>query len=132
MLPKFVLRILIPLSWAVIIAYLSLMPQRSLPHPHWFNFENSDKLVHLAMYAKLAAVMYRAALIRTTVSIRSLLLIVMICGVFGLFIEVMQERFTSDRTFDWIDALFNVIGAGVSAGVCKLLPNKIFLSHYKI
>lgn len=42
-----------------------------------------------------------------------LFLLFLWCSLYGLFMEFGQEIFTNHRTFDWMDALGNTLGAGV-------------------
>ncbi len=85
-----------------------------------FNIPHGDKIVHFVFYFVAAALGFlffheqkgTGALFRNV-----LMLIVVFLMFFGIIIEVVQERFTMNRSGDVFDALANSMGAisGVSA-----------------
>jgi VanZ family protein len=85
-----------------------------------FNIPYGDKIVHLVFYfvaGILGFLFFHEHKETRTLFKKVLMLIVVFLVVFGIIIEVVQERFTMNRSGDVFDALANSIGAigGVTA-----------------
>lgn len=95
----------ITLFCLIAIAFLSLIPQKHLPNPH-FSFE--DLVVHVIMYAGLALclslTLYTNKKSRTT--IRAFIFIVF----FGISMELFQKYLPVNRFFSWNDIVANSCG----------------------
>jgi VanZ family protein len=97
--------------WAAFIFYLCMVPARTLPK---INIPNIDKMVHFTFYLVLTALMFwgwKKQEAFTWLHRHSLLKIFVIACAYGLSIEVMQELFTADRHFEWLDEAANASGS---------------------
>lgn len=90
------------LAWlgVAMVLYLSLVPQQ-FPEP--LQFWNSDKLVHMAMYASLMGCFSRAY------GRHHWLLIAGALAVFGLSVELLQSL-TPTRQASALDECANILG----------------------
>ena len=101
--------------WAAFILYLCMMPSRHLPH---IGIPNFDKIVHFTFYFTFAVLtnwgwakqqsfgaLHKSAVLK----------IFVIACAYGLTIEVLQETFTTDRHFEWLDEAANSCGAAIGS-----------------
>jgi VanZ family protein len=99
--------------WAAFILWLCLMPASHLPKVKIPNF---DKIVHFSFYFTLSTLMvYGWSRQQSIPWLRkhSIIKIIIIASAYGLSIEIMQELFTNDRHFEWLDEAANATGAVV-------------------
>lgn len=99
--------------WAAFILYLCMMPAHHLPH---VTIPNFDKIVHFTFYFVLAVLMGWGWLRQQQFSVlhkQPWIKIFLIACAYGLLIEVLQETFTTDRHFEWLDELADATGAVV-------------------
>ncbi|GHV25259.1 membrane protein [Bacteroidia bacterium] len=83
---------------------------------------NFDKLVHFVMFLAVSGVVFfeNTAHLKLKTSERRLFFGSLIFPiVFSGLIEIMQEYLTAYRTGDWMDFLFDSIGAVVGWGICR-------------
>jgi len=93
--------------YLAVIALLSLLPARSLPHVPLFS--GADKLVHICMYlglSFLACWIYNIGHQRIWF-IYSLLLAVFM---YGALMEILQHVIRAGRSFDFMDMIANLVG----------------------
>ncbi|GHS99306.1 membrane protein [Bacteroidia bacterium] len=117
----------ITISLSALILVLCFMNTAELPEAPMTNF---DKLVHLLMFMGLSGVVFfdntnylRKPVSRQRIFWSSFLFPVLFSG----FIEIMQEYFTTNRTGDWMDFLFDSIGATIGLIVCLLINRRLVL-----
>lgn len=105
MLKKNVFSILI----ALIILYLSLSNPHTFDKVPIVKIPHIDKIVHFLMYFGLMSVIIfeNRKLIKNA---RQLFLISLIPLFYGILMEVLQSVFTTMRTGDIFDVVFNTIG----------------------
>jgi len=117
LLKKYCLTILVLL----IIFVLCFMKTTSLPAVQVRNF---DKAVHLLMFLCLSGVIFfdntrylRFSITKTRMFLGTFLFPVALGGL----IEIMQADFTTYRTGDWFDFLFDGVGAVIGWGIAMLI-----------
>jgi VanZ family protein len=100
------------------------MDTKPLPPAPMTNF---DKLVHLIMFLGLSGTVFfdNTSYLRKHINSRriflgSFLFPTLLSGA----IEIMQEYFTTTRTGDWMDFLFDGIGAFLGIGICYLINRR--------
>ena len=101
------------LIWAAIILWLCLMHASSLPK---ITIPNFDKVVHFTLYFVLTSLMvYGWNKQHSFIWLRKnyIIKIILSASAYGLSIEIMQELFTTDRHFEWLDEAANATGAMV-------------------
>lgn len=95
-------------STTLIILYLSLIPNLKLAT---IDLIPTDKLYHFIAYAFLSTTWFSYALFVKNKEQNTLFNgIAIALIVFGIVVEVLQENFTDNRTFDWWDILSNSAG----------------------
>lgn len=94
---------------AAVIAYLSLMPVTESPTPHMW-----DKLGHFAAYAGLAAPLTLAMHPRRWLAAAA------VATVYGIGLEVAQALGDAGREASVLDAVANLLGALLGAGLIRV------------
>ncbi|MEM6723166.1 MAG: VanZ family protein [Bacteroidota bacterium] len=112
--------------WAAIIFGLSVMPGSSLPKFTLMDFLQPDKVGHLVVYAVLVALLlwgYRKRDGQWPVKKQRL----QIWGysiLYGIAIECIQQ-FLTDRHFDVLDIIANIIGCSLGLTIVYFINRKI-------
>jgi VanZ family protein len=99
---------------ALLLLYLSLANSEKFEEIHLIKIPNLDKLVHFGMYFVLMTVI----IIEHRKNIRNsfyLMLLALIPLSYGILMEILQLKLTSNRSADFYDALADA--AGVMASV---------------
>lgn len=122
------------LLYTCLILYLSLINLADTPIK---DLGLSDKIMHAAAYFGLGLVwiIFVTFNYREKFLFRGISIVVLAATVFGIFIEVLQDRLTSYRQMDYHDVLANtagVIAAGLLAWLIKdsLIKVKARLIHF--
>jgi VanZ family protein len=113
---------------AIIILVLSLTGQSTFNKLNIPPIPYLDKLVHASMYfALMSALIFENRKILK--GPKNYFILATIPLIFGAAIEMMQTLFTSDRTGDILDILFNLTGIILSVGLWLLIKRlKVFRS----
>ncbi len=109
----------------VVILILCFMNTKSLPTVEMTDF---DKLAHFLMFGALGGTVFfeKSGYFKTKISNTKLFLLSFLFPtLFSGLIEIMQEYFTSNRTGDWRDFLFDGIGAFTAYVICFLINRKL-------
>ncbi|MDR3218990.1 MAG: VanZ family protein [Dysgonamonadaceae bacterium] len=115
------------ISIALIIAILVLCFINVAPLPA-APISNFDKFVHLVMFLALSGAIFfdNTAYLKIQISIRQLFLASFLFPtLFSGAIELGQEYFTTTRSGDWWDFLFDGIGAFIGILVCLLINRRL-------
>jgi VanZ family protein len=97
--------------WAAFIFVICMMPHRHIPH---IVFPYLDKIVHTGVYFVLACLFYFGWLWQSSfqsLRIGTFIKVLIVCAVYGLLIEIMQGLLTTDRSFEMLDELADIVGA---------------------
>jgi len=124
--PFTVLLKLVTLAWAAMVFVLSVIKVptvNSIPTPHL------DKIVHFLMYGVLTLLALYAFGVYTQKQAKRRLLIVFGLVLFGFFIEIVQKKFFSYRSFEISDILANLTGIFVSLLMYALIHLKEHQKH---
>lgn len=106
------------LAWAGLIGILSLLPGDALPPLP--PFSGADKLAHAGLYLALGFLL--AWSLRSPSSL-ALIGIVLLIGLYGYGLELGQ-LYVPGRSYDLLDALANVAGAGLGAGAGEIRSHR--------
>ena len=104
------------------IAYLSLMKMPKID----IGVSNIDKMYHLIAYFTLSMCWLLAFYKKPSLKY----IIISICIVFGIIIEVLQQKLTLYRTGDYKDAIANTIGILLGLLIFNLFFKKIKVNSY--
>jgi len=102
-------------GWLLFISYSSLASFSDIDTESWdFDIPYGDKIAHFIFYATAAflGVFFLWEQGQWSVKLRkALVLMLFLTIVFGIIIEVFQDRYTIDREGDVFDALANSMGS---------------------
>jgi VanZ family protein len=101
-----------------VILVLCLMNTEELPGAPMSNF---DKLVHLIMFLTISGVFFfdRTQHLKLKITQQQLLFSALLFPIlFGGIIEILQEYCTLTRSGDWMDWVFDSVGAVVGWVIC--------------
>jgi VanZ family protein len=101
---------LVALLWTGIVAFFCLIKSSTIP---LINIPFFDKFVHAFFHFVFAIVwfFYFKTINRANALVKSIVSSVLLSFVFGVFIEIMQQNYTTTRHADILDVVFNVIGS---------------------
>jgi VanZ family protein len=104
---------------AIVIMYLSLSGTEKLEPSFFSRIPHFDKIAHLLMYFGFMSVIIfeNRKTLKTT---GKLLLAAILPFLFGLLMEILQFYITLNRSGDFCDALFNLLGILLSLFIYKL------------
>ena len=104
------------LLWASLITYLSLMPANKLPDNDLFHLLFIDKWIHLFLYF-IFSLLLLAAWKQNQPFILKAATVTLFCIAFGFTIEMLQDKLTTTRHFEWLDLVADSVGALVYVGI---------------
>jgi len=114
--------------WLIASIILLTLPPSDFPHSSFFSLPYLDKYIHLAMFFLLTVLFSYpfSKLLAKTETIISTFNTVTACVIlYGIIIEFVQKFFTSGRTFDLSDILFDALGSFLGLLVMRHLQIKI-------
>ena len=123
-----------PLSWALIIIVLSVMPTDEIDSHMWSVVPHEDKIMHFIFYGIFSFLLIRAFLIyfKKSKSVWLFALVTfLIIFFFGITLEIIQARFTSYRQGDLMDMVFNLGGCIFAILLVLIFPYFRFSSEAK-
>lgn len=91
--------------WTILITFLSLKSLNNTPDV-LVNIPNKDKIIHFMFYFVFVILWYMVF-----PSSKNLIKISIIAILYGIIIEVIQDKCTETRTADLFDVLANTLGA---------------------
>ncbi len=94
---------------ALVILYLSLTNASTFDKVGDFGIKHIDKVVHICMYFGLMIMLLFENRL-TLKNNRSMILIGIFPLAYGILMELLQTWFTTTRTGDIVDALFDLVG----------------------
>lgn len=94
--------------WTIIIFYFCLEEAPKVPK---ITFQYKDKVVHFIFYFTFVLLWTKSLKYKP---LKHVLMVLFLGIIMGITIELLQENFTLNRTFDWFDILANTIGAVAS------------------
>ncbi len=96
------------IGWFLLMTILFFIPGSSIPKQNWLTFIQFDKIVHIGLFAVLLF-LWRSAFPLTGRYYNAWLII--IAGIYGLLIEVLQGSLVPNRDFDLYDLVADIAGS---------------------
>ena len=109
----------------LVILYLCFMNTDSLPSVGVVNF---DKFVHFVMFLSVSGVIFfeNTSYLKNKTSLRTIIIFSFIFPtVYSGLIEIGQEHLAPTRVGDWMDFLFDGIGAFLGLIICMLINKRL-------
>jgi VanZ family protein len=103
-------KLLLAIGALIFFTILFCLPGSAFPKEDWFSKIWFDKWVHIGIFLVLLFVWFRALQIK---SLQAYILIVIIALAYGFTIEIIQDRFIPNRSFDMGDLIADAIGSVV-------------------
>jgi len=120
-LRKYFFRIAL-VSWMVFVTFSSLFSFSNVSTPS-FTFPHIDKVVHFTFYfvAVVLGVLAIRENFKTPITlVKAISIMIIVAIVYGIFMEVLQSVYTSDRQGDVLDGLANSLGAITGGVILKI------------
>ena len=95
-------------GWLMLITLLLCIPGTKLPKVQWHDKIFLDKWIHFFLFLVLVFLWCRTYTIKTT---KKFLLVTVLCIVYGIAMELVQQYFIPFRSFDLRDMMANSLGA---------------------
>lgn len=120
-MPLFLKNYLPALVWAFLIFILSMMPGKYVAPANIWDLANFDKLGHMFVFLVLMLLSLRglSEQIHSAPSLRFILIIFLICSAYGFLLEVLQGTLSTDRQFDIVDSVANMLGCLLGGALFK-------------
>ncbi len=98
--------------WLLAILVLSVLPGKTIPKVGFGFFDQTDKVAHLFVYAVLSFLLgYEVYKRYRSITTYQLVAILVICMIYGVALELLQQWYLSDRFFEIADIIANIIGS---------------------
>ena len=100
-------RIVIALLYLVFISILFCLPGSALPKNNWLSKIHFDKLVHIGFFLVLVVSWLWALKLFK----KGIVVLLISAAVYGLLVELVQDRLIANRSFDLGDLVADMAGA---------------------
>jgi VanZ family protein len=111
----------VALLWLSLISYLFFLPGSALPKDDLFDDIQFDKWVHIGFFTILTSLWSWALWLNKR---GSFVLLFMVTVVYGLLVEIGQDRLVINRSFDGYDLIADSVGSvlGILVYTKKINP----------
>ncbi len=115
--------LLIGLFYTFFITIAFLLPASELPKERLLN----DKFIHVIIHIVLSFLwlLYYYNYNKRSITLKNLLNILLLCFIYGIIIEFIQQLFLTSRQADIFDVLANTTGSLIGALVFWNVKNRI-------
>lgn len=100
-------RFFLAVAALIFFSFLFCLPGSAIPKDDWLDKIWADKWVHIAIFISLIFLWSNALEINST---KGFFLLVFVAVLYGLGVEIVQDQFISNRSFDLGDLLADFIG----------------------
>jgi VanZ family protein len=125
LLKKYLGNVYIPLLWTLVIGILLSLPGSVLPSESSFSIPQFDKFVHIGLFGGFVFLWNLFLSTRYTHLSKKLLrlffYVFVLANIYGIGMEFVQKYFIPLRDFDEADIIADMIGAGLSYGICNMV-----------
>lgn len=114
---------LVPIIWAIVIAFASLMSPSNMPK---VGFSFFDKIAHFGVYFILVITLIWAFLKKNTkkaISSTTLFIIIASTVMYGVLMEILQYTISTGRNFEIPDIIANIVGCLFGVFLYKPIQN---------
>ena len=101
---------LLAIGWNIVILFFCLINLSDFNEVRKVNIPNIDKIVHFVFYTVSSYLWLRALLEARSSKKGTVIAVASGLILFGLTVEYLQDAFTAQRSFEWLDVLSNTLG----------------------
>lgn len=101
--------VLLALVWGLFILISCALPGNYFPSNNWLSLLSIDKFIHVLMFLILNSLIF-IALIKHNKNQSLFFIFLLVCIIYGAFIEWMQGSIFINRSADWKDVVANSVG----------------------
>jgi len=111
------------LFYTIFITIIFLLPAKELPEINVVN----DKFIHIVIHIILSLIwiLYVFLYHINSFSLKKLLVVLLVCLVYGIIIEIMQQLLVDSRQADIEDIFANILGTLIGALIFWNVKNRI-------
>ena len=103
-------KVLLAVSWFILVTVLLCIPGKKLPTIHWFGNLQLDKAVHMVLFFMLTMFICNTFYIYNRTQ-QYFWGIAFCCSLYGIGMEFIQENLIANRSFDVGDIVADVVGS---------------------
>jgi predicted PurR-regulated permease PerM len=115
--------LIIAICYSLILAIFSLVNIDSLPK---LGSDHNDKMFHVLAYGLLLLLWYLT--FHITKIMKPVVIAAILSIIYGIVLEVLQDKLTIARNFDMLDIVANSIGVTIMAGFI-IIKNKTIVKN---
>src|SRR6188508_241274 len=101
-------KLLLPIAALIFFTILFCLPGSAFPKDDWLSKISFDKWVHIGIFSVLLFLWCRALIVKSR---RTYIVLILIAVLYGFLIEVIQDRFVINRSYDMGDVAADFIGS---------------------
>ena len=101
-------KLLLAISAFIFFSFLFCLPGSAIPKDDWLDRIWADKWVHIGIFTVLIFLWCRALQIT---ALMKFVIVIIVAVLYGLVVEIVQDRFIPSRSFDLTDLLADFIGS---------------------
>lgn len=119
---KFFAKLIFPVTWTLIIAFLLCLPGSMIPNEQGFQIPQFDKIVHISLFGGFVFLwsLFCTRFDHTTVKRLQLFFIIyVLANAYGIGMEYVQKYYIPLRDFSPEDIIADMIGAGLAYGIAN-------------
>lgn len=106
--------LLLAITWTMVIFGLCCMPGQYIPTNNWLELLSFDKFVHASIFFGMVSLWLVFLHHKQKLSTINVLIVLLICILYGGLLEIMQATVFSQRSADWQDFIANSFGCVVA------------------
>ena len=101
-------KLLLAVSVLIFFSFLFCLPGSAIPKDDWLDAIWADKWVHIGIFTVLIFLWCRALEIT---ALNVFVGVIIVAVLYGLMVEIVQDRFIPNRSFDLTDLVADFIGS---------------------
>lgn len=105
-------KLLLAIIALIFFSVLFCLPGSSIPKDDWLDKIWADKWVHIGIFSVLVFLWSRAL---EFTSYRPLAIVILVAMLYGFTVEIVQDQFIPNRSFDYGDLAADLIGSLLGA-----------------
>lgn len=111
------------LVWSCVIGVLCLLDGSSIPQTSTLSIPHKDKIAHFTFYFIFSVLwfFYWDKLKNKKSRVVKALYVFVIASIMGGIVELLQLKFTTSRSAEWMDVVANSTGSFIGLLICLLI-----------